>query len=466
MLASHCASLGHKNKNQQSEAKKQIMKKYVRNRNVAIKTVRGSRLVLQFAFSVVLVFLSLPRANADGYRLSPPGTFDLGRAGGRIAQVDDSSAVVQNPANLTDLTNAQIQLAPGVIYFHANFQSSIAPGESANTTDPWNFVPNVFASVPLDNGKFAFGLGVSTPYGLGVHWDQNSSAFAPGTGVLRYTTPYSVDLETINISPAVAAKFFDGKLLVGAGLDAMWSEIKLKEFYPWGLFVQNNPDGHLISDGDGWGFGGNVGITWQVTEHQRLAVTYRSPVLIDYKGNFSADNDPLVGGGTSYSSFSTSLKFPTIVAVGYGVDLPHDVRLESDFEWLQFSNFKSLPINVANPPPGLPTSVPENWHNSFTAGIGGDWKFADNWVLRAGYQFYQTPISDANLTPSIPDADDNVFTIGLGYQHGHQSVEAAYGLNFYDTRNINDSPSNPNYVFNGKYGVTVHLFSFAYRYSF
>jgi long-chain fatty acid transport protein len=442
------------------------MKKHVRN--AIMKKVCGNHTAIHLILSSAFVLSLLPRTDADGYRLSPPGTFDLGRAGGRIAQVDDSSSVVQNPANMTDLTNAEAQFAPGVIYFNANFQSSSAPGESAQTADPWNFIPNAFVAAPFDGGKFAFGLGVSTPYGLGVHWDQNSSAFAPFTGVLRYTTPYSVDLETINISPAIAAKFFDGKLLVGAGLDAMWSEIKLKEFYPWFLVTQNpaSPDGHLTSDGDGWGFGGNLGITWQFTEHQRLAVTYRSPVLIDYKGDFSADNNPLAGGGTSHSSFSTSLKFPTIVAVGYGVDLPHNVRLESDFEWLQFSNFKNLPINIGNNaanPPGLPTSVPEDWHNSFTVGIGGDWKFADDWVLRAGYQFYKTPIPDQDLTPSIPDANDNVFTVGLGYTHGHQSVEAAYGLSFYDTRNINNDQTA---AFDGKYGVTVHLISFAYRYSF
>jgi long-chain fatty acid transport protein len=284
--------------------------------------------------------------------------------------------------------------------------------------------------------------------------------------VLRYTSPYSVDLKTLNISPSIATKLFDGKILVGAGLDVMWSEIDLKEFYPWFLVTQNpaDPDGHVHLNGDGFGFGGNLGITWNITEHQRLAVTYRSPVHVDYKGSSSVDNVPAgLGGGTMNGGFSSSTKFPTIVAVGYGIELPHNVRLESDFEWLQFSNFKNLPLNIQNSPPGLPNSVPENWNNSFTVGIGGDWKFADNWVLRAGYQFYKTPVPDQDLTPSIPDANDNVFTIGLGYKRGHQSVEAAYGLSFYDTRTITNDQTP---AFDGKYGVTVHLISFAYRYSF
>ncbi len=441
------------------------MKNHFWKQKIGSKATLTSRLTTHFILFAAFVFLLPLRTHAEGYRLSPPGAFDLGRAGGRIAQVDDSSAVVQNPANMTDLTNAQIQIAPSVIYFSAHFDSSAAPGQSAETVDHWNLIPNVFASVPLDNGKIALGLGVTTPYGLGVHWDQNSSAFAPFTGVLRYTTPYSVDLQTINISPSIAVKLFDDKLRIGAGLDVMWSEVDLKQFYPWFLVTQNlgDPDGHLDSDGEGVGFGGNLGITWNITEHQRLAVTYRSPVHIDYSGNFSADNDPFLGGGTLHSSFNTSLTFPTIVAAGYGIELPHNVRLEVDGEYLQYSRFNNLPVNIGTPPPGLPTSVPENWHDSYTIGIGGDWRFADDWVLRAGYQFYESPVPDNNVTPSIPDANNNVFTIGLGYKHGHHSLEAAYGLNFYDTRNVVNTQTP---AFSGKYGVTVHLFSFAYSYSF
>src|SRR6266508_4190605 len=54
-------------------------------------------------------------ARAEGLRNPPPGTFNLGRAGGRIAQIDDSSAVHQNPANLVELTGAEALLTPSVV---------------------------------------------------------------------------------------------------------------------------------------------------------------------------------------------------------------------------------------------------------------------------------------------------------------------------------------------------------------
>ena len=121
-------------------------------------------------------------------------------------------------------------------------------------------------------------------------------------------------------------------------------------------------------------------------------------------------------------------------------------------------------LNVGNDAILFPaTSFAENWKDTFTIGIGGDWQINPEWTIRAGYQFYESPVPDSTLSPTIPDANQNVFTVGLAYRHNHHSIEAAYGLDFYDTRNISN---NQNPALNGKYDFTVHLFSLAYRYSF
>jgi long-subunit fatty acid transport protein len=64
---------------------------------------------------------------------------------------------------------------------------------------------------------------------------------------------------------------------------------------------------------------------------------------------------------------------------------------------------------------------------------------------------------------TVPDANQNVITLGLGWKSRHHSLEAAYGLDFYDERQISN---NQNPAFNGKYTFNVHLFSLAYSYSF
>lgn len=429
-----------------------------------IKTSWGTPVLgwrLQLAVFGAIAFWS--SALAEGFRNPPPGTFNLGRAGGRIAQVDDSSAAVQNPANLVDLPAPELQFSPTVVYIKADYDSPF--GQSAQSEDPWKFLPNGFVGVPLADRQFGVGLGVTTPYGLGSTWDQNSTAFQRPFGAWRYQTPYSTDLTTISIAPAVAARLGD-YVQLGAALDVMWSDLTLKQYYPWFLVTGNlaDPDGRIKAQGNGVGVGGKAGLTVELSQRQRLAFTYRLPMEVDYGGDLQVDNVPAaLGGGTFRSDFRSSIKFPTIVAAGYGIDLTDKIRLEADVEWLQFSRFKELPIMLGTPLPGLPGGVNENWRDTFTIGFGGDWKFSEGWVLRAGYQFYQSPVPDSTFSPTIPDANQNVITVGLGYQFHHHSFEAAYGADFYDTRHI-DNNQNP--AFNGTFKFTVHLFSFAYRFSF
>ncbi|MEY4387296.1 MAG: hypothetical protein RLY20_2579 [Verrucomicrobiota bacterium] len=418
--------------------------------------------------AVCAIAISAAMANVtfgEGFRNPPPDSFSLGRAGGRITHIDDAAAVQQNPANLVGLTNAQYEFTPSLIYIHVEHESEL--GLKAETTDALKVLPNAYFALPLFDHKVVAGIGLTVPYGLSNEWKKDGS-FANPLG-LRYQSPWFAELKTINANPAVAFRLND-KVSVGLGVDVMWSQLTFKQFYPWAIFpgsVGTEPDGNVEAKGDGFGFGGNAGITWQVADHHRLALTVRTPIKIDYEGDFTVDNITATAAGfgvTPKSDFDTSIKFPTIIAAGYGVELSDKVRLEVAGEWVQFSNFKSLDIGAGNNAVLLPsTSIPENWNDTFTVGLGGDWKFADNWVMRFGYQFYESPVPDSTISPTIPDANQNVFTVGLGYHHGRHSLEVGYGLDFYDERKISN---NLNPAFNGTYNMTVHLFSAAYRLNF
>ena len=413
------------------------------------------RLNQQIGFCLLLVFMSVAvTAIGEGFRNATAGTFGLGRSGGRIAQVDDASAVQHNPANLTGITNTEAQLALSVIYINVDYQSPL--GQSASTIHPWKVLPNFFLAMPLKNDRYAVGLGVTVPYGLANQWNSSATAFSqkPPYGSLTYFAPHYSQLITINLNPTIAVKLTD-KISLGAGLDVMWSDLEFKQF-----LSPNVPNLQAHVEGDGVGIGGNLGLTWHITERQQLALTYRSTMTVDYSGTTKFDNLP----GVPSTSFGSQIKYPNIISVGYGINLTDKIRVETDFEWLQFSQFRNLPVNVGNNLLGVPSqSIPEKWKNTFTVGIGGDWKFADHWVLRAGYQFFESPVPDTTFSPTIPDANQNVFTIGLGWKGRHSSLEAAYGLDFYNERNISND-QNP--AFNGKYTFNVHLISLAYNYAF
>src|SRR4051812_23716486 len=393
---------------------------------------------VSFLFASLSLAALLP-ANGEGFRNPPAGAYSLGRAGGRYAQNDDPSTIVHNPANFVDFPSTEFSIAPSGVYIHVEHETS-----GSETTDPWKLLPNLFASTPIIKDKLAFGIGVTTPYGLSNEWEKEN-AFAPG-GAFRYTAPWFTELKTINANPALSYRINE-QLSIGAGLDVHWSELTFKQIFPTG-----GPEMNVKAQGDGFGFGGNAGITWEFMPGHRIAATYRSPVSIEYDGTTKTD---LVGD----SDFASKIIFPTIVSLGYGVEITKDIHLEINGEWLQFSNFKTLSIKALN----TTTTVPENWRNTYTVGIAGDWKFAENWIVRGGYQHYKTPVPDSTFSPTIPDSDQNVITAGLQYHWGRHAIEGAYGYVMYDDRHIDNGPAYP---FNGDYKWNVHLFALSYNFAF
>jgi long-chain fatty acid transport protein len=259
---------------------------------------------------------------------------------------------------------------------------------------------------------------------------------------------------------------------VGAGLDVFWSQITFKQYYPPvsvtipGAGTFTSPETTFKAQGDGFGLGGNAGVTFNLTDKQKVAVTYRSPFSINYDGDLRFENTPL--GATQSSDFDTKVRFPTIISVGYGIQVTDTVRLEADVEWLEFSRFNNLAIDAGgnNGNFGADDSrrnLRQNWDDTFTAGIAGDWRFADNWTVRGGYQYYETPVPDETFSPTIPDSNQHAITAGLNFNNGHHSAELAYGWIIYESRDIaNDQVP----AFNGHYEMNVHLFAASYAYRF
>ena len=412
-----------------------------------------------------LIALSVASASAEGFRNPPAGNFGLGRAGGRIAQVDDVSAVLHNPANLVDLKNPQISIEPGFVYISTDFTGA---GATAQSDSPFKMLSAFFASMPLVEDKVAIGLGVTSPYGLSNEWKvQGAFADQSSPFTMRYQGAYFSELVTINMQPTVAVKLHD-KLTFAAGLDVMYSQLKFRRFYPWAfaLATPGLPDGIAATDGTGTALGANFGLSWRPTEGQRIAATFRTAIDMNYEGDFTISNIPApIPGVTSQSTFTTGIKFPAILGLAYGFQVNDKVRLEVQGEWLQFSNFDTLPLNVGNNGVLFPTgtNIPEQWKDTFTVGIGGDWRFHENWVLRGSYQYYESPVPSTTISPSIPDANQNAITIGIGYQHGRHGFDAAFSEVLYSTRNIS---GNVVPAFNGRYETTVHLFSVGYRFAF
>lgn len=395
----------------------------------------------------------------EGFRNPPPGAFSLARAGGRRAQIDTPDAAYHNPANLVNIPGITAELSPTFVYIKVEHQNSIT-GQQAETTDAFKVLPNAFATFEIIPAKLSAGLSVTTPFGLSNEWDKEG-AFGPG-GIYRNATAWYAELMTVDVSPTVAWRAAEW-MAVGGGLDVYWSQLTLKQFYP-AFPAFGIPENPVKARGDGMGLGGNLGITVNVTDKQRLALTYRTPFDIKYEGDLQFGEEPMLPGAVRESDFGSDIDFPGIFGFGYGIQLSDNFRLESNLEWVEFSKFDRLPLETGDNSNYFPTGIDHDWEDTFTIGIAGDWRFARDWTWRAGYQFYESPVPDHTFSPTIPDANQHAITTGIAFAGGPHRAEFSYGYILYDERNISNDGAAA--IYNGRYETDVHLFSLGYAYHF
>jgi long-chain fatty acid transport protein len=384
---------------------------------------------------------------ADGFRNPPDTAAALGKAGKNIVWVDDASALFYNPANLVDVPSPQVQVSGLLGYSHVDYHGQLGRTE---TEKPWSLLPAVALAWPLNGTDWALGIGVHVPYGRQTRWEED--------GAFSYAAPVLTKMMVMDISPEVAWRVSES-VSIGAGLDFYYGNLKFRQLLPF-------PGARVTAEADDFAIGESAGLTWRLTPRQRLALTYHSPFDMRFSGDMETVGVP--PPAVAESDIDTTFKFPTIVALGYGVQLVDTVRVEANVEWLQFSRFKTMTVEAGDNDPlvglmGL-ASTPQNWKDTWTFGLGADWSFAPDWMLRAGYLILQSPIPDDTFAPSALDVDQSVVSAGLGYRSGLHAVDVAYAIGLFDTRRVSGN-QNPLYQ-QGTYDFQGHLAALSYTYTF
>lgn len=410
--------------------------------------------VVWLVVGALMVTLAIP-ARAEGFRNPPDGAAALGRGGGKIALTDDATSISHNPAALTGISEPLVEAAVTVIRAETEFDSPLGPTEE--TEDPWKILPNLYAVWPLAEQDVVAGIGVTTPFGQSTEWDDD--------GIFRYSAPYYAELRVINVNPTLAFHLND-QLSLGLGADVYLTDLNLEQVYPWSAAtgVAGVPDGKADFCADGEGFGINAALLWKPCARHSLAFTYRSAVSVELEGDLELSGIPPGFPAASRSDFETEIDFPATLGLGYGFQASDKLRLGADVEWIGFSDYGELPLDAGANTPFLPARViPQDWEDSWTFGVGGDYQLSDEWVLRAGYIFIESPIPDDTLSPTLPDADRHVVSAGVGYRRGAHGVDAAYALSLFEDRDIE---GNINPAYDGEYCISSHLMSVSYVYTF
>jgi len=398
-------------------------------------------------FLLALIFalcLGSTSAFGAGYAILEQSGEGVGNAfAGAAAGYGDGSEVSFNPAAMAWIDGTLVSHTSHLIVPSAEFSnqgsatSSGMPlvGDNGPDGGETAYVPNVYVVHQL-NEKVNLGLGINAPFGLATEYDS--------TYVGRYHGITS-DLMTLNINPAVSVKL-DDHFAIGGGLNILYADAELTNAVDFGTIgvatlglptasamglLPQSADGMGSLNGDDWGLGFNLGVSYNYGNDSRFGLAWHSKIDTTLTG--TADFDvptaalPLTATGAfTDTSGSADLTLPDYASASIIHNFNNEWSLLGEVQWTHWSRFEELRVGFGN---GQADSVvDEGWDNSWRFSAAANYRPVDKLTLRGGFAYDQTPISDAqHRTPRIPGNDRKWAAFGIGYEFS-DGFEA--GLNY------------------------------------
>lgn len=439
--------------------------------------------IAAIVLAALMIFALCPSARGSGFLIYEHGAAAMAMGGAFIGLANDASAVFHNPAGIAFLEGTQV--SAGITLIFPNSSLTMPNIDLAGYAESYDqvsqvFYPPTFYITHKVSDKIVAGFGFFAPYGLGTEWPS------PTTFPLRYIST-KANMQTLIFNPTLAYKFNEN-LSVGVGVSYIHSSLDLDLTYLLNLTVIPPPIGPLgyydvpitVEKTSGTAWAVNAGALYK-GEKFSLGFNWRGGFTIDYDGDLNLDTSnipaavaPLVPtNGTVKAPFS----FPNIFGIGAAFNLSDQLILTADVHYVLWSAFDVIEVDpdVALPP-ALPVSldfppIEENFKDSFLFRVGMQYQMNENFALRGGFLYDQTPQPVASMDTMLPDSDRWALTAGFGYNFAGFAIDVAYQFEPFKDR-VSPNRSIPFYqvgglnLGEGTYSSTAHLFGISLRYMF
>jgi long-chain fatty acid transport protein len=428
--------------------------------------VNMKKSISAIALVALMIFAFSPSAHGSGFLIYEHGAVAMAMGGAFIGLANDATAIFHNPAGIAFLEGTQVSAGVTLIFPNTTLALDNWPDPAYQSIDLESqvFYPPTFYITHKFSDNIVAGFGFFAPYGLGTEWPD------PTTFPLRYIATRA-NMQTLMFNPTIAYKFNDN-LSVGVGVSFIHSSLELDLTYLLDLTAIPPLDTYdvpvTVDNTTGTAWAVNAGALYK-GERFSLGFNWRGGFTIDYDGDLDLDmsNVPIAlpENGTVTAPFS----FPHVLGIGAAFNLSDQVILTADVHYVLWSAFDV--IEVEADVPGLPIAldfppIRENFKNSFLIRAGMQYQMNENFALRGGFLYDQTPQPVESMDTMLPDSDRWALTAGFGYNVGKFAIDVAYQFEPFKDRT---SPNRDIYPFDlgeGTYSSTAHLFGVSFRYVF
>ncbi|MCL2798949.1 MAG: outer membrane protein transport protein [Endomicrobia bacterium] len=361
--------------------------------------------------SLLAVVLMSGTVNAAGFSLYEWSARGTAMGGAVMANKAEPASIAANPALITKLEGTQAQV--GFTLVDVSAKTTVA-GQSREIEGNIFFIPNAYVTGKLNENVYV-GVGLFSRFGLGEDYKN----YKTWVGSL---ISHSALLETFSVNPNIAVKINE-ELSLAMGLEAMtlsFSEKKYADTTTLGAV------GELTLEGDSISWGGNFGAYYTPSwaEKWAAALTYRTKVkhVVQGKVNTSGAFATIMSIPSGYGT--APLTFPDSVSFAVAHNPIEKLIVEANITGTFWSSFKTLRVDYNDT--DLSLVEQKNYKDVFKLALGAEYSLTENWDLRAGYYYDQSPVNPKYMDTLVPAHDRNVFSIGAGYKKDNWGIDFSY----------------------------------------
>ncbi len=356
--------------------------------------------------SCLVTFALGELAMASGYQVLLQGNRQAAMGNVGVGLRPDASSVFFNPGAMGMMRRNSVMVGTNLIFSSNTYYASDLEFSdyTAQTDNPIGTPFHFYSVLAGENTPLTFGLGIYTPYGSSVQWEEGWR----GQNLLQ-----SLSLQAIFVQPTLAYRFSD-QFSIGAGFIYAFGGVNLQR----GLPVSGAEPSTAEFDGSASGLGYNVGVYFEPNQQWSFGLTYRSRVNMDVEGGEARFNVPVAAQPTFQATeFNASLPLPSVTSLGITYYPSERVAISAEANYTGWGAYEALtfefnaPVNNANS-----TTSRRNYEDAWAVRLGTEWMAVTNLALRFGLYYDQTPVQDGFMTPETPDSDRIGLTAGLGYQ--------------------------------------------------
>ena len=311
---------------------------------------------------VLTVFLAalmlVPAANAtNGTNLIGVGPISRAMGGGGVAAPQDSiSAIFGNPAAVCFgpmCPGSSVDFAG--TWFDPTVNGKIVQPNPAPPPTSLTFegesqlepfvVPAIGITLPI-NSKLRTGIGMFGVSGLGANY--KGTDISPNSSNILYT-----QLQTMKFAPNLAY-LITPNFSIGASLEIVWQNLDLG---------QGSVHGYAV--------GAQLGLLYHIGDFN-IGASYTTPERVNHKkvADFNGDG----------SFDDLAIESPQAVKLGVSWQPSMAWLFEVNGRWYNWSNADGY--------------GDFDWEDQYVVAVGGQWRPANKWALRLGYNYGKNPLKD------------------------------------------------------------------------